>query len=95
MPKLCLAPLPQICDNTGMTSDILENELKTLPEAERTRIIRGALQELSPPALKALERQLRRFAHPEVPEDVWIGFEEAEDGRGIEVRDEHFEHPPV
>jgi hypothetical protein len=95
MQKMCLAPPPPICHTTGMTADILENELKTLPEAERTRIIRGALQELSPSALKALERQLRRFAHPEVPEDVWTGFEEAEDGRGIEVRDEHFEHPPI
>jgi hypothetical protein len=94
MPKMCLAAPPQICHATGMTVDVLENELKTLSEAERTRIIRGALQELSPAAIKALERQLRRFAHPEVPEDVWTGFEEAEDGRGIEVRDEHFEHPP-
>jgi hypothetical protein len=78
-----------------MRADILENELKTLPEEERARIIRGALQELSLSTLKALERQLRRCAHPEVPEDVWIGFEEAEDGRGIEVRDEHFERPPI
>jgi hypothetical protein len=78
-----------------MKADILENELKTLPEEERARIIRGALQELSPSTLKALERQLRRCAHPEVPEDVWTGFEEAEDGRGIGVREEHFERPPV
>jgi hypothetical protein len=78
-----------------MTVDALENELKTLPEADRTRIIRGALRALSPAAMRTLERQLRRFAHPEVPEDVWTGFEEAEDGRGIEVRDEHFERPPI
>jgi hypothetical protein len=45
--------------------------------------------------LKALERQLRRLAHPEVPEDVWIGFEEADDGQGIEVRDQHFEGSPL
>ena len=78
-----------------MTVEILENELETLPEMERARIIGGALQELSPPTLKTLERQLRRCAHPEVPENVWTGFEEAEDGRGIEVRNEHFERPPV
>jgi hypothetical protein len=78
-----------------MTVDTLENELKTLPETERARIIRGAIQDLSPTSLKAMEWQLRRFAHPEVPEDVWTGFEEAEDGKGIEIRDEHFEHPPV
>jgi hypothetical protein len=42
-----------------------------------------------------VERQVRRCAHPEAPEDVWIGFEEAEDGRGIEVREGHFERPPI
>jgi hypothetical protein len=90
-----LAPPPQISNTNTMTADILEIELKTLPETERARIIRGAIQELSPAALKALERQLRRFAHPEIPEDVWIGFEEAEDGKGIEIQDEHFQRPPV
>jgi hypothetical protein len=94
-PKMSLAPPPQINNTNTMTVDTLENELKTLPETERARIIRGAIRELSPPALKALERQLRRFAHPEVPEDVWTGFEEAEVGKGIKIRDEHFEHPPV
>ncbi len=78
-----------------MTVDTLENELKTLPEEQRVRIIRRAIQALSPTVLKDMERELRRFAHPEVPEDVWTGFEEAEDGRGIEIRDEHFERPPV
>jgi hypothetical protein len=92
---MCLAPQPQICHASVMTGDVLENELKTLPEAERTRIIRGALQELSPGALNIVERQLRRFAHPEVPEDLWTGFEQAEDGQGIEVRDEHFDQPSI
>jgi hypothetical protein len=78
-----------------MTVSMLENELKTLPEADRAKVIRTALRQLSPSALKALERELRRFAHPEVPEDVWVGFEEAEDGRGVEIRDEDFQHPPA
>jgi hypothetical protein len=78
-----------------MTASALEHELKALPEAERAQIIRTAMRELSPGALKGLERQLRRLAHPEVPEDVWTGFEEAEDGRGIEMRDEHFDQPPA
>lgn len=76
----------------AMTVEILENELKTLPEAERFRIICGAMQGLSPQARKAPQRQLRRFAPPEVPEDVWTGFEEAEDGQGIEVRDADFQN---
>ena len=78
-----------------MTASTLEHELKALPEAERAQIIRTAMRELSPGAPKGLERQLRRLAHPEVPEDVWTGFEEAEDGRGIEMRDEHFDQPPA
>lgn len=78
-----------------MTTAILENELKALPEAERTRVISEALRELSPTTIKTLERRLRRLAHPEVPEDVWTGFEEAEDGQGVEIKDEHFAHPPV
>ncbi len=87
--------LGKISHINAVTAEILENELKTLSEAERSRIISGAIQDLSPQALRELERKLRRFAHPEVPEDVWTGFEEAEDGRGIEIRDEHFEQPPV
>lgn len=76
-----------ICHIEPMTARMLEHELKTLSEAERAQIIRGALPELSPATLKALERQVHRLAHPEVPEDVWTGFEEAEDGRGIEIHD--------
>ena len=77
-----------------MTVAMLERELKALPETERTRVISAALRELSPSTIKTLERQVRRLAHPHVPEDVWIGFEEAEDGKGIEMKDEHFEQPP-
>jgi hypothetical protein len=78
-----------------MTASMLERELKTLPEEQRATIIRAALQELSPTVLRALERQVRRLAHPEVPEDVWVGFEEAEEGLGIEIRDEQFDRPPA
>jgi len=41
------------------------------------------------------ERQLRRLAHPEVPEDVWAGVEDAEDDFGLEIKDEHFDRPPL
>jgi hypothetical protein len=78
-----------------MTATILERELKALPEGQRTKVIGAALRELSPKKLKTIERELRRLAHPEVPEDVWIGFEEAEDGAGMEIKDEHFAQPPV
>jgi len=78
-----------------MTVSMLEQELKTLPDLERAKIICAALPELSPAALRKLERQLRRLTHPEVPEDVWIGFEEAEDGLGTEIRDGQFDQPPA
>jgi hypothetical protein len=73
----------------------LERELQSLPEEQRAQVIRSALGMLSAGALKDMERQVRRLAHHEVPEDVWIGFEEAEDGQGAEIRDEHFNQPPA
>jgi len=73
-----------------MTVALLERELKALPEAKRTKVIGAALRELSPAKLKTLERELRRLAHPEVPEDVWAGFEEAEDGKLTEMKNELF-----
>jgi hypothetical protein len=78
-----------------MTADTLEQELKALPEEERAKIIKTVLNGLSPRMVKTLERQMRRLAHPEIPDDVWIGFEEAEDGLGLEVKEEHFYNPPV
>lgn len=77
-----------------MTATVLERELKALPEAARAKVIGAALRELSPTRLKDLERELRRLAHPEVPEDVWAGFEEAEAGLAHEIKDEHFARPP-
>jgi len=78
-----------------MTATAIKRELLALPETERRRIISDALDKLSVPALKELERHLRRLAHPEIPEDVWLGFEQAEDGSGIEIKDEHFARPPA
>jgi hypothetical protein len=78
-----------------MTTTALKRQLQSLPEAERSNVIRAALPKLSPAALKTIERQLRRLAHPEVPEDVWVGFEEAEDGSGMVMEDKHFTNPPA
>jgi hypothetical protein len=73
-----------------MTATVVERELKALPEAARAKVIGATMRELSPAKLKTIERQLRRLAHPEVPADVWVGFEEAQDGLGVEIKDEHF-----
>jgi hypothetical protein len=76
------------------TAEFIE-ELSTMPDAERQRMLREVLERLYPAETKSIERFMRRIEHPEIPEDVWEGFEEAEDGKGIEIRDEHFENPPV
>jgi hypothetical protein len=70
-------------------------ELSAMPEVERHETVIAILDRLYPAGQKNIERLLRRMQHPEVPEDVWEGFEEAEDGKGIEMRDEHFINPPV
>ena len=71
------------------------DELATMPEEKRHEAVKAILARLYPSGGKVIERMLRRIEHPEVPEDVWEGFEEAEDGKGIEMRDEHFENPPA
>jgi hypothetical protein len=38
---------------------------------------------------------LRGLENPDIPEDVWQGFEEYEDSKGIEMTDEHFWPSPV
>ena len=67
-------------------------------------LLRGGLQKNSPllpirvidgfpkhPALFPMRESMGAI----MPEDGWEGFEEAEDGRGIEMLDEHFTNPPA
>jgi len=70
-------------------------ELAAMPEEERQETVRAILAGLYPDGKKVVDRMLRRMENPEVPEEVWESFEEAEDGKGIEIRDEHFVNPPV
>ena len=78
-----------------MSATQIANELEEMPAEAREQVVRIVLAKLYPQSAKAIERLLRRIEHPEVPEDVWEGFEEAEDGKGIEMRDEHFAQPPA
>jgi hypothetical protein len=75
-------------------ADMIE-ELAAMPDAKRRETVTVILARLYPGGQKMIERMLRRIEHPEVPEDVWESFEEAEDGKGTEMRDEHFANPPV
>ena len=78
-----------------MSTIEIVHELEILPDSKRTKTIKTVLQKLYPKSRKVIERLLRRIEHPEIPEDVWEGFEEAEDGKLIPMRDEHFDKPPV
>ncbi len=71
------------------------DELTAMPEQERHETLKEILVRFYPEGQKIIDRMLRRMAHPEVPEDVWESFEEAEDGRGFEMRDEYFANPPA
>lgn len=78
-----------------MSAAEIAQEIESLPQNERAETIRTLLKRLYPQNEKALERLLRRLEHPEIPEDVWAGFEEAEDGKLIPMMDEHFDNPPA
>jgi hypothetical protein len=78
-----------------MSTAQIVNALEGMSAEERRQAVRSVLAKLYPGSAKTIERLLRRIEHPEVPEDVWEAFEEAEDGKGIEMRDEHFVRPPA
>ena len=78
-----------------MSATQIVEELEEMPVETRREVVLSVLAKLYPRSAKAIERLLRRIEHPEVPEAVWEGFEEAEDGKGIEMRDEHFAQPPA
>ena len=70
-------------------------ELEELPEEERAGAVRQVLVALYQKSGNLIDRLLRRLDHPEIPNEFWEAAEELEDGRAIEMRDEHFEQPPV
>jgi len=69
-------------------ADIIK-EIKALPPHEQRRVLAEALAEVSSHEPKEtatlLQRAQRRLEHPEVPEDVWEGFEQAEDGKLVDL----------
>ena len=81
--------------NAAPTVQQISAQLHSLSPSERQEVVAEALRQSTPDERKAVERLLRRLQHPDVPEDVWEGFEECEDGKAIEMRDEHFARPPV
>lgn len=68
-------------------------EIEALPTAERIKVAEETLRRLSAADLKTVERTLRRLAHPDVPEEVWHGYEDYEDERRLALREEDI--PPT
>ena len=67
-----------------MSATEILKELETLPRPERTSVAKHILETLCPEG-KAVERIMRRIENPDVPEDVWRGIEDAEDGRLVDM----------
>jgi hypothetical protein len=73
----------------GVTAAQIIKEIKALPRDEQYRVLTEAIGEVSAherkEITKLLERVQRHLQHPEVPEDVWEGFEQAEDGKLVDL----------
>ncbi|MEK7707371.1 MAG: hypothetical protein AAB380_05185 [Verrucomicrobiota bacterium] len=67
-----------------MSAAEITKELAVLPRPERLSVARRALETLCTDT-KAVERIMRRIENSDVPEDVWRGIEEAEDGKLIDM----------
>ena len=69
-------------------------EIEALPAAERVQVAEETLRRLGTEDLKIVERTLRRLAHPDVPEEIWQGYEDYEDGRMVDLDVVLNEDPP-
>jgi hypothetical protein len=76
-----------------MSAAEIFKELESLPRSERASVAKRILQSLCPDS-KAVERMMRRIENPDVPEDVWRGIEDAEDGRTVKMETALHEKPP-
>ena len=77
-----------------MSASEILTELESLPRPERTRVARRVLEMLCPEP-KTVERLMRRVENPDIPEDVWRGIEDAEDGRTVEMETALRDQPPA
>jgi hypothetical protein len=68
-----------------MSAHEIIEQIEALPAADRLAVLKQALSDLCPNSGKAMERLLRRVENPDIPEDVWQGIEQAEDGRLIDL----------
>ena len=76
-----------------ITSEMIQ-QLEEMPAEERQGVLRTLLARLYPGGQKAIDRMLRRIENPDIPEDVWRGIEEAEDGRVVDMETALSQKPP-
>ena len=73
----------------NMTAAQIIKEIKALPREEQRRVLAEAIGGVSAgerkDIAKLLQRIQRRLEHPEIPEDVWEGYEQAEDGKLVDL----------
>jgi hypothetical protein len=75
------------------TSEVIQ-ELDEMPAEELHGVLRTLLARRFPGGQKAIDRMLRRIENPDIPEDVWRGIEEAEDGRVVDMETALSQKPP-
>jgi hypothetical protein len=74
------------------TAEIVK-ELEMLPRTERANVAKKILQSLCR-SDKVVTRIMQRIENPDIPEDVWRGIEDAEDGRIVDMETALRERPP-
>lgn len=77
-----------------MTAHEVIEQIKAMPPPERTEVLKKAIAGLCPQSNKTIERLLRRLENQDIPEDVWRGIEDAEDGRVVDMETALAEKPP-
>jgi hypothetical protein len=68
-----------------MSAQEISEQLEALPAVQRVEVLKRALAGLCPQSSKTIEQLCRRLDNPDIPEDVWRGIEEAEEGRLLEL----------
>jgi hypothetical protein len=77
-----------------MSAQHVIDQLESLPPDERAKVLKQTLSHLWPKSSKVIGRLLRRLENPDVPEDVWRGIEDAEDGRLVDMETAMTRKPP-
>ncbi len=72
--------------------DILK-EVEALPRPERAIVAKRILLTICGDP-NVVERLMRRIENPDVPEDVWRGIEDAENGRLVDMETALHQQPP-